>query len=84
MPIFKCEEIAELWENWCGKTNWSESLRQFGQLGGKIIYYCGMPQSASAIPLTFEMVMPTGEVLPGNSRLKDIKTAIEIASMQIH
>jgi len=70
-----CKYVAESWEKWCGSTPWSENLKELGELGGKIIWYCGYPQSASAIPLCFVLVMPSGEEF-GHSKLKDIKKAI--------
>jgi hypothetical protein len=75
MDKLECNYVAKQWEKWCGKTAWSKNLREFGRQGGKIIWYCGFPQSVSAIPLCFVLVMPSGEEL-GHSRLKDIKEAI--------
>ena len=69
-------EVADAWENWCGVTKWSTSLREFGDLGGKILWWCGMPRSTSAIPLTFALYTPTGEKLYCDYRLKDIRAAI--------
>ena len=71
-----CDKIADLWDAWCGETTWSRKLRKFGVLGGQVIYWCGVPRSHSAIPLTFELIAPDGRRLPGTSRLKDIKAAI--------
>ncbi len=82
--IFECAVIAELWESWCGKTAWSVLLRQFGELGGKIEYRCGMPQSKSAIPLTFALIKPDGSKITGNSRLKDIREGIKLLSIHTH
>ena len=77
-PIENPDNIAELWEAWCGETEWSRSLRRFGELGGKIRYWCGMPRSASAIPLTFALFKPDNSELPCKYRLKDIKAAISL------
>ena len=79
MEVISCEEVAKQWENWCGDTPWSRGLREFGDEGGKIIWYCGFPRSKSAIPLCFSLVMPSGIEVPGSSRLKDIKEAIHRA-----
>ena len=68
--------VAKFWESWCGITPWSKYLREFGELGGLIKYWGGVPQSASAIPLCFELLMPVGDVFPGGSRLKDIRAAV--------
>lgn len=80
------DSVASLWERWCGETRWSILLREFGSLGGKIEYWCGVPQSASAIPLTFELMLPDGSIFQapdeGNSRLKDIRAAISEAKEQ--
>ena len=54
MEIQECEDVAEKWENWCGKNRWTNLLESFGILGGKIIWWTGYPQSGSAIPLCFE------------------------------
>jgi hypothetical protein len=78
--IQTCEEVATSWENWCGETPWSKSLRKFGELGGKVIWWCGVPRSASAIPLCFVLVMPDGFHYQGHSRLRDIKDAIAAIS----
>lgn len=75
-PIEHPDEIADLWEMWCGVTKWSVSLRRFGELGGRIRYWCGVPRSASAIPLTFALFDPDGVQLPCSYRLKDILAAI--------
>lgn len=74
-----CDPIADLWESWCGETLWSKKLKEFGRLGGKITYYCGMPRSASAIPLCFVLHLPNGKEFNGRSRLKDIQQAISKA-----
>jgi hypothetical protein len=76
-PIERPDAIADFWEQWCGDTPWSRSLRRFGELGGKIQYWCGVPRSHSAIPLTFALYAPDGTELPCNYRLKDIKAAIK-------
>jgi hypothetical protein len=74
--IQTCEAVASAWERWCGVTPWSISLRLFGNLGGKVIWYGGMPRCASAIPLCFTLIMPDGTKYNGRSRLMDIKDAI--------
>lgn len=72
-------EVAEAWEGWCGETPWSVGLKQFASLGGKIKWWCGMPRSASAIPLCFVLYdSEEKELEVGNERLKDINKAIEI------
>lgn len=71
-----CAAVAECWERWCGITPWSKNLRRFGELGGQIIWWCGYPQSKSAIPLCFTLLATNGTKIPGNSRLKDIKAAV--------
>jgi hypothetical protein len=73
-PVDPCQ-VAEAWEAWCGETPWSKALREFGALGGKIIWWMGYPRSMSAIPLCFSLFF-RGKKLPCNSRLKDIKQAI--------
>ena len=70
-------DTVEAWVAWCGETPWSKYLRRFGELGGKMIYWGGMPQSASAVPLCFQLFAPDGKELPCESRLKDIKAAVE-------
>lgn len=82
MNIQECSEIAESWESWCGETQWSKKLREFGELGGKIEYFCGVPQSASAIPLCFVLIMPDNSKF-GSSRLKDIRNAIKIIKAEV-
>jgi hypothetical protein len=74
------ETVVLSWKNWGGETQWTQLLRQFGQLGGLITHYCGLPRSKSAIPLTFTLHFPSGEKIDtgGNSRLRDIKAAIQI------
>lgn len=71
-------DVAEAWEGWCGITPWSQLLRRFGELGGKVRWWCGYPQSASAIPLAFTLVMPDGSEFNGHSRLKDLKAAVAV------
>jgi len=73
--ILNCNDVADSWEKWCGETAWSKEVRKFGKNGGRIIWWGGFPQSASAIPLCFVLVMPNGKEF-GHSRLKDIKEAI--------
>ena len=72
------EYVAEKWECWCGETAWSKAMREFASLGGMVTWYCGYPQSASAIPLTFTLHRPNGEQIEtgGSSRLRDIREAI--------
>ena len=71
--------VLDLWVGWCGDTSWSRSLKEYGELGGMIIHWCGVPRSSSAIPLCFELVDKDGkEIIPNqNSRLRDIKQAIK-------
>ncbi|MCJ7747907.1 MAG: hypothetical protein MUP27_09190 [Desulfobacterales bacterium] len=77
-----CDLVIEAWERWCGKTKWTELLSKFNQLGGQIIWWCGFPQSKSAIPLCFSLYL-NGEKLECHSRLKDIQHAINKAEMRI-
>ena len=73
-----CSIVADAWETWCGETPWSIALREFGNLGGTIIWWCGYPRSKSAISLCFTLYL-NGAKLPGSSRLKDIRRTICIA-----
>ncbi len=72
------ESVAESWEFWCGCTAWSRAMRSFGNLGGMVTWYCGYPQSSSAIPLCFGLCDGSGHEIVSGSRLKDIKAAVEI------
>lgn len=79
----KPEPVAKTvraWTQWCGETPWTKYLIEFGQLGGLITYWCGVPRSASAIPLTFSLHYANGERIEGcdNSRLKDLRAAVAI------
>lgn len=77
-PIQPASEVADYWARWCGEdTQWVKRLREFGELGGLVRWWCGYPKSASAIPLAFVLFTPDGSELPGNSRLKDIRAAID-------
>jgi hypothetical protein len=70
--------VAAFFDRWSAKNKrWSAALREFGALGGKVEYWCGLPNCASAIPLTFGLYAPDGTELPCNYRLKDIHAAIE-------
>jgi hypothetical protein len=76
---FDLEATASFWESWSKASGkWAVALREFGALGGKCEYWCGVPNSASAIPLTFALYSPDGEKMPCDSRLKDIKAAIAV------
>jgi hypothetical protein len=75
-PIENAVNMAEEWEAYGGETTWSRAARRFGELGGLVQYWCGMPRSASAIPLTFALFKPDGTPLPSHYRLKDIHAAI--------
>lgn len=77
MTIQECDYVAKEWKGWCGENRWTRLLESFGILKGKIIWYTGYPQSKSAIPLCFELILETGEKIAG-SRLKDIQRAIDI------
>jgi len=77
MEVIECEEVVLKWKQWCGDTPWSDCLKRFGDLGGKIIWYCGYPRSVSAIPLCFTLILPNKQEING-SRLKDIKLAIRL------
>ena len=81
---FDLDSTVHLWERWCGPSPWSEALREFGSLGGYCEYWCGVPRSASAIPLCFALYDRKGREIPGNSRLKDIKAAIKILKEEPH
>ena len=72
------DEVLEDWIAWAGETAWTKALREFGASGGLIVYWCGMPQCASAIPLAFTLHRPDGSRLPCDNRLKDIRAAIKI------
>lgn len=75
-PIGPVDDVADFWESYSGDTAWVKALREFGRLGGQIQYWCGVPQSASAIPLTFGLFHPDGREIECDSRLKDIRAAI--------
>jgi len=68
--------VAEWWERWCGETEWSKWMRRWHDLGGRVIWWGGYPQSKSAIPLVFQLVDSSGKRLDGNSRLMDIRHAV--------
>jgi hypothetical protein len=70
-------ELAEIWDSYGGENRWTRAAREFGEVGGLAVYWCGMPQNASAIPLTFSLHRPDGTELPCNYRLKDIIAATE-------
>lgn len=70
--------VAEKWEAYQGETRWSKAMRRFGELGGLCQYWCGMPQCASAIPLTFALFAPDGTEFECKYRLKDIYAATEL------
>jgi hypothetical protein len=81
MPPPKIETVDDTitaWESWGGPSKWTQQLRIFGDLGGKIQYWSGVPRSASAIPLTFALFAPDGTKLPCNYRLRDITNAISL------
>ena len=71
--------LAARWESWCGSTAWSQALMEFAELGGMVVDWGGMPQSRSAIPLTFELFLPNGIKFPSRYRLKDIRAAVALA-----
>ena len=73
---FDIEATASAWEGWCGVSQWSIALREFGALGGQCESFGGRPRSASAIGLTFALYRPNGSKLPCDYRLKDITDAI--------
>lgn len=75
--------VAESWESWCGKCRWTKRMREFGEVGGLVIWYCGYPQSKSAIPLCFTLHDDRGMkiITGGDSRLKDIEMATYILSV---
>lgn len=74
---FDLKATANFWENYSqAGVKWAVALREFGALGGRCEYWCGVPNSASAIPLTFSLYAPDGTKLPCRYRLKDIKAAI--------
>ena len=72
-----CKEVAEQWVGWCGENRWTNLLDALGVLNGKMIWYGGYPQSKSAIPLCFTLVLENGIEING-SRLKDIQRAIDV------
>lgn len=69
--------LARFFEAWCGETPWSKQLRRLGELGGLVKHYCGVPRSASAIPLCFSILLPDGHEFPCDSRLKDLRAAVK-------
>ncbi len=69
-------QVAKEWEHWCGVTPWSQAMREWAELGGRVIWWGGFPRSKSAIPLCFVLVSRVGKELPGSSRLKDIQAAV--------
>ena len=80
-PYQPPHEVADAWESWCGPTQWSKALRQFGELGGEIRWLEGYPQSKSAIPLVFSLRL-WGHPLFGMGRLKDIRRAVARAKAE--
>lgn len=74
---FDPDEVADAWKRWCGETAWSRGLRDWAELGGTMMWWCGYPRSKSAIPLSFTLIDPQGNEVPGEGRLKDIETAVE-------
>lgn len=72
------QDVADAWVDWCGDNQWTGAMRRFGELGGRVKWFDGYPQSRSAIPLTFILYSPEGQLLYGYSRLRDIKDAIKI------
>lgn len=76
MKGLECKEVAEQWEKQCGKTSWSKNLREFGRLGGRIVWHGGYPRNKSATPPDFVLIMPGGKEYKG-TRLGDIKGAIK-------
>lgn len=73
-----CADVADAWECWNGESQWSKGLRELQALGCRMVWYCGYPQSLSAIPLCFAIYDASGKRLPieQRSRLKDIRAAI--------
>lgn len=76
-PIEHPKAVADFWASYSGDTAWVKELRRFGELGGKIQYWGGVPRSASAIPLTFALFAPCGAQLECRYRLKDIRAAVQ-------
>ncbi|KKL10450.1 hypothetical protein LCGC14_2555650 [marine sediment metagenome] len=76
-PTVSAWQLAKRWEAWCGGTAWSKAMREWAELGGRVIDYGGVPLSASAIPLCFVLVDSSGQEMPGSSRLKDIRAAVK-------
>ena len=55
-------------------------MDEFAALGGFAEDWGGVPQSKSAIPLTFALILPDGSRLPDcRYRLADIRRAITLA-----
>ena len=78
-PLEHPDVIADFFASWCGETAWSIELRRFGALGGLIRYWCGVPRSHSAIPLTFALHWPSGTPMHfDRDRLRDIKLACQL------
>lgn len=73
---FSGEDVARDWGRWCGETSWVKWMRRWGRAGGRVVWWCGYPQSASAIPLCFSLVGPSGDRPPCKSLLRDIRAAV--------
>lgn len=72
-------ELADRWADYGGESAWTRAMRRFAELGGLVRDYGGMPQSRSAIPLTFTLHRPDGSQFPDQAyRLKDIRAAIAL------
>lgn len=81
-PIENASYMADEWARYGGECTWTMAAREFGALGGLAQYWCGMPRSSSAIPLTFALFTPGGERMECNYRLKDIRAAIAVLRRQ--
>jgi len=75
--ITSADKVAQAWEDWCGVTQWSKYVRELHKYNCKINWFCGFPQSHSATPLTFTIIMPDGKEF-GHSKLRDLKEAVKL------
>lgn len=66
-------DIAQAWKAWCGDTRWSRAMRQCERMNLDITWFCGYPQSPSAIPLCFLIKDATGNKLNNGSTLRELE-----------
>lgn len=75
--VMEPEVVALKWQNWCGPNRWSKALLEL-PLGWKVVWFCGFPQSGSAIPLCFSLVRERDGLEITGSKIKGIRRAIEM------